>query len=49
MVYLILSSSLKLSSSNNRLDNLEYVTKVENAQAYRDSDKFKEYMKRVAS
>ena len=35
--------------TNNRLDNLEYVTKVENAQAYRDSDKFKEYMKRVAS
>tara|TARA_R110000744_G_scaffold61112_2_gene126407 strand:- start:47 stop:628 length:582 start_codon:yes stop_codon:yes gene_type:complete len=35
--------------TNNRLDNLEYVTKVENAQAYRDSDKFKEYMKRVSS
>jgi|TARA_R110000744_G_scaffold369840_1_gene480259 hypothetical protein len=34
---------------NNRLDNLEYVTKVENAQAYYDSDKFKEYMQRVAS
>ena len=34
--------------SNNRLDNLEYVTKVENSQAYRDSDKFKEYMKSVA-
>lgn len=31
--------------TNNRLDNLEYVTKVENSQAYRDSDKFKEYMK----
>ena len=26
--------------SNNRLDNLEYVTKVENCQAYRDSNKF---------
>ena len=33
---------------NNRLDNLEYVTKVENSQAYRDSDKFKEYMNRVS-
>ena len=33
--------------SNNKLDNLEYVTKVENAQAYRDSDKFKEYMQEV--
>ena len=31
--------------TNNRLDNLEYVTKMENSQAYRDSDKFKEYMK----
>jgi hypothetical protein len=30
---------------NNRLDNLEYVTKVENAQAYRNSDKFQEYLK----
>ena len=29
---------------NNRLDNLEYVTKVENSQAYRDSDKFQKYM-----
>ena len=29
---------------NNRLDNLEYVTKVENAQAYRNSDKFQEYL-----
>jgi hypothetical protein len=27
--------------TNNRLDNLGYVTKVENAQAYRDSDKYK--------
>ena len=35
--------------TNNRLDNLEYVTKVENAQAYRDSDKFQEHMQRVAS
>ena len=34
--------------TNNRLDNLEYVTKVENAQAYRDSDKFQEYMEKVA-
>ena len=34
--------------TNNRLDNLEYVTKMENAQAYRDSDKFQEYMKKVA-
>ena len=33
---------------NNRLDNLEYVTKVENSQAYRDSDKFKEYMNGVS-
>jgi hypothetical protein len=31
--------------TNNRLDNLEYVTKVENSQAYRDSDKFQEYLK----
>ena len=28
------------NKTNNRLDNLEYVTKVENAQAYRDSEKF---------
>jgi hypothetical protein len=34
--------------TNNRLDNLEYVTTMENAQAYRDSDKFKEYMERVS-
>ena len=34
--------------TNNRLDNLEYVTKVENSQAYRDSDKFQEYMERVS-
>ena len=33
--------------TNNKLDNLEYVTRMENSQAYRDSDKFKEYMKRV--
>jgi len=29
--------------TNNKLSNLEYVTKVENSQAYRDSDKFQEY------
>ena len=34
--------------TNNRLNNLEYVTTMENAQAYRDSDKFKEYMERVS-
>ena len=34
--------------TNNRLDNLEYVTKVENAQSYKDSDKFQEYMKGVS-
>ena len=34
--------------TNNRLDNLEYVTKMENAQAYRESDKFREYMRAVA-
>jgi len=34
--------------TNNRLNNLEYVTKVENSQAYRDSDKFQEYMQGVA-
>ena len=34
--------------SNNRLDNLEYVTKVENSQAYVNSDKFQEYMQRGA-
>jgi hypothetical protein len=33
---------------NNKLSNLEYVTKVENSQAYRDSDKFREYMQGVA-
>ena len=33
------------NKTNNRLDNLEYVTKVENSQAYRDSDKFQKYMK----
>ena len=30
--------------TNNKLSNLEYVTKVENSQAYRDSGKFQEYM-----
>jgi hypothetical protein len=30
--------------TNNRITNLEYVTKVENSQAYRDSDKFQEYL-----
>ena len=34
--------------TNNRLDNLEYVTKMENAQAYRESDMFREYMRAVA-
>ena len=34
--------------TNNRLDNLEYVTKVENSQAYRDSDKYKKYMQDIA-
>jgi len=34
--------------TNNKLSNLEYVTKVENSQAYRDSDKFQEYMQGVA-
>ena len=31
--------------TNNKLSNLEYVTKVENSQAYVDSDKFQEYLK----
>jgi hypothetical protein len=34
--------------TNNRLDNLEYVTKVENTQAYRNSDKFKKHMQDIA-
>jgi hypothetical protein len=34
--------------TNNKLSNLEYVTKVENSQAYRDSDKFQEYMQGVS-
>ena len=34
--------------TNNKLSNLEYVTKVENSQAYHDSDKFQEYMQGVA-
>ena len=33
--------------TNNKLSNLEYVTKVENSQAYRDSDKFQEYKQRL--
>jgi len=33
--------------TNNKLSNLEYVTKVENSQAYNDSDKHKEYMQWV--
>ena len=31
--------------SNNKLSNLEWVTKVENSQAYKDSDKYAEYIK----
>ena len=31
--------------ANNKLSNLEWVTKVENAQAYKDSDKYAEYVK----
>ena len=33
---------------NNRLDNLEYVTKVENAQAYRESEKYANYLRSVS-
>jgi len=33
--------------TNNKLSNLEYVTKVEKSQAYRDSDKFQEYKQRL--
>ena len=31
--------------TNNKLSNLEWVTKVENSQAYKDSDKYAEYVK----
>jgi hypothetical protein len=31
--------------TNNKLSNLEWVTKVENSQAYKDSDKYAEYLK----
>ena len=34
--------------TNNKLNNLEYVTKVENSQAYKDSDKFQEYMQGIS-
>ena len=33
---------------NNRLDNLEYVTKVENSQAYRESEKYANYLRSVS-
>jgi len=33
--------------ANNRLDNLEYVTKVENSQAYRESEKYANYLRNV--
>jgi len=49
----IISQSLEINHidhnpANNRLDNLEYVTKVENSQAYRDSDKYQEYLRSVS-
>jgi hypothetical protein len=34
--------------ANNRLDNLEYVTKVENSQAYRESEKYANYLRNVS-
>ena len=33
--------------TNNKLSNLEWVTKVENSQAYKNSDKYAEYHKRI--
>jgi hypothetical protein len=34
--------------TNNKLSNLEYVTKVENSQAYRESEKYANYLRSVS-